>query len=181
MLYLVVCVLQPFQNQILVIHPGEGSSLSGLKERTSQGEVRDPVNVPMSLIPCSGSGQQTQAAPFPHRGQTRCYQCSPVAESRACFVPLLRSCNFLQKPLCLLKCSSSICVLGRWLLSSVWPMSSASPQSFTLSAGGAVIQPRGSLPLSRCLRRSAAGDRMCRPCTVPLELLTEVTEPHSFT
>lgn len=64
--------------------------------------------------------------------------------------------NSLQKPLCLLECLLSICVLGRWLLSSVCPMSSASPQSFTLSAGGAVIQPRGSLPLSRWGQRVPA-------------------------
>lgn len=48
MLYLVVCVLQPFQNQVLVMHPGEGNSLKGAEGKNEPGGAEGPRECPLS-------------------------------------------------------------------------------------------------------------------------------------
>lgn len=85
MLYLVFCVLKPFQNRLLAMLPGGWNSLEWTEGKN---EVRDLHECPLSLA---------QAVPSRHR-QHLCLteithtSVNPVlvAETRACFVPRLR-------------------------------------------------------------------------------------------
>lgn len=80
----------------------------------------------MSLLPCSGSAQQTQHL-FLTEGKHATVH--PVLRPVCVLSHAPEGVHFLQKPLYLLNCLHSIRVLGRWLLQQFLLMGSALPKA----------------------------------------------------
>lgn len=139
MLYLVFCVLKPFQNRLLAMLPGGWNSLEWTEGKN---EVRDLHECPLSL--CSGSAQQTQAAPLPYRDHTHFCKSSPCGRDPRVFCPTLeKGVHFLQKPLCLLKHSFSVFIPQQCLPDELSLGQRLHPS--LLSAAGAVTALGGTV------------------------------------